>query len=79
VYVSATERQPDRQALESLVRSRIANAGQAWSSSPEGRKAIETYAMGLSRSSPTGRRPHLEPAPPTADDRRAPSPIPYRD
>jgi len=47
VYVSATDGQPDRLLVESLVRARVPARGQAWGGSAEGRKAIETYAMGL--------------------------------
>jgi 5-methylcytosine-specific restriction protein A len=47
VYVSATDRQRDRLLVESMVRARLSGVGQAWGGSSEGRKAIETYAMGL--------------------------------
>ena len=47
VYVSATDRQPDRLLVESIVRARLPSAGQGWGGSSEGRKAIEVYAMDL--------------------------------
>jgi 5-methylcytosine-specific restriction protein A len=47
VYVSAGDDQPDRALVESFVRTRSPASGQGWGTSPEARKAIETYAMGL--------------------------------
>jgi hypothetical protein len=47
VYVSATDDQPDRLLVESLVRARVPARGQAWGGSAESRRAIETYAIGL--------------------------------
>jgi 5-methylcytosine-specific restriction protein A len=40
----------DRSLVESLVRPRASARGQTWSGSAVGRKAIESYAMGLAKS-----------------------------
>jgi len=40
----------DRSLVESLVRPRAPARGQTWSGSAVGRKAIESYAMGLAKS-----------------------------
>ena len=47
VYVSTAADQPDRAMVESLVRTRSLAPGQGWRGSPESRKSIEAYAMGL--------------------------------
>ncbi|MBI4467811.1 MAG: DUF3883 domain-containing protein [Acidobacteria bacterium] len=47
VYVSATDRQPDRRVVESIVRARSVSTGQGWGGSFENRRGIEAYAMSM--------------------------------
>lgn len=47
VYTSAPDGESDGQLIEALVRPRVPARGQTWSGSAAGRKAIESYAMGL--------------------------------
>jgi hypothetical protein len=49
-YVGATDDQPDRQLVESLVRPHVPGSGQGWKGSAAGRRAVESYAMGLAKS-----------------------------
>lgn len=59
VYVSATDRQPDRLVVESIVRPRLPGLGQGWRGSPEGRKSIEAYAMALALQHYSGLWPEV--------------------
>jgi hypothetical protein len=47
VNVAATAPETDRSLVESLLRPQVHPRGQTWGGSAEGRKAIESYAMGL--------------------------------
>jgi len=59
VYVSATDRQPDRLLVESIVRGRLPGVGQGWSGKPGSRKAVEAYAMDLAVQHYSGRWPEV--------------------
>ena len=47
VNVAATDPESDRSLVESLLRPRAHSMAQGWGGSAEGRKAIESYAMGV--------------------------------